>query len=994
MKSTILMIIFYFLANREIKVSSLIALFPLIVSLVLLNNCVGFAQPCTLYHPEDIERANQNLERYSWAKKIVKGWKNQVAFTMQQDQAFFKKLIPELTPGTQYGQTCPKCVGKQSLMGYARFNWSVTKPDQITCKSCGMVYPNKAYPETGVVKCTCMGQAFTYYENPEEKANPEEREKHAYEWVNRPVMTSFSGLIRFHKVKWAWGQVLTLSKLYALTVEIAYAERAVWILDRFAMVYPHYLYHSYDGSVADWPPAKVAESMAAADRPRGGRFPLGAVRHAYGLHQKMDYSTLHNGFWGAGRLNTHGKGSDAGPLLNMTVAYDLVRDAKYPDGHRLVDSDTDRRIIGNLIVAGCKDMEHWDSLSNKGVAVFSLSAAVGRLLGQPERVRRALDGFNRMLEKRYHFDGFYGESPAYAAHNLSNVRELPDLLYGYSDPPGYNPKDGKRLENMNPFKTGRFQLALLSMIRQLAPGNVLPVIGDTRYDKKVGTLYNEFLATRLGGKYAAMLETIQDAPLTEKGNEYALWYRPADLKVRDSEKLPLRTEWFPGWHVGVLRGGRKENDTALYLNGNENQWTLKTGHRHRDVLGLSYWAYGQELVSDRGYFSGSSYRLKDGRNGQDWMRSTLSHNLVVVDEQDQANKGCGSNLELFGVAPGIEVVQASGHNVYPQCSAYHRTTAQIRRPDGQNYAVDFFRVKGGKTHQYSFNCNGKLVSMNPAWLELRPVTLAPVWSKWLENPKAVKPQGSFTFTWQNDEINLGMTLLNTQDNIDRIIVADAPGWRVAKPSEFEKPPIQQILAEHRSRDAESALATQYSAVIVPYKTAVSPVVSARMLENDPDSGVLAIEVRLAGRTDIIISTLDQQQRDYGAVSAAGEFSFVSIDGKGRTTQGYLLNGTHLECRDLKIELAKPNVTLKVQSVEDRTFHLAEGQPQGVSVGSYILVEEPPTSFGRKNKARPISGFEIESTTANSITVRDYPAVKCEKITVLNSKWVGGNDSDG
>ena len=115
---------------------------------------------------------------------------------------------------------------------------------------------------------------------------------------------------------------------------------------------------------------------------------------------------MNNGFWGAGRMSVHGKGSDAGALFSLTVAYDLIRDAEYPDGRRLLDEDTERRILEDLILAGCADMEHWNSLSNKGTAVFVLSAGVGMLLEQPERVRRALDGFHRMLEDRYHHDGF------------------------------------------------------------------------------------------------------------------------------------------------------------------------------------------------------------------------------------------------------------------------------------------------------------------------------------------------------------------------------------------------------------------------------------------------------------------------------------------------------------------------------------------------------------------------------------------------------------
>ena len=400
------------LASRNPTGLLLTAMVCLSSGALLTGRPTAHAQPRTLYRAEDIENARRNVEQWPWAQSIVNGWKRRADSVLKHDRAFFEKLIPELTPGDSYGQTCPKCVGKKSLMGQARFKWSVTQPDRMTCTSCGTVYPNKEYPETGVLKCPRMGQTFTYYEKPEERANPEERAKHAYKWCNRPRATSFSSQIRFLKAKWAWYQLPTLAKLYALTGDIAYAERVIWILDRFARVYPNYLFHSYDGSIADWPPAQVAANMGAQGAtggPRGGRFPKETIRHAYGLHQKKDYSTLHNGFWGAGRLAVHSKGSDAGPLLLMTVAYDLVRDAKYPDGRQLVDEETDRRITNDLIAAGCTDMEHWNSLSNKGTTVFALSAAVGRLMGQPERVRRALDGFNRMMDERYHFDGFYSE---------------------------------------------------------------------------------------------------------------------------------------------------------------------------------------------------------------------------------------------------------------------------------------------------------------------------------------------------------------------------------------------------------------------------------------------------------------------------------------------------------------------------------------------------------------------------------------------------------
>ena len=174
--------------------------------------------------------------------------------------------------------------------------------------------------------------------------------------------------------------------------------------------------------------------------------------------------------------------------------------------------------------------------------------------------------------------------------------------------------------------------------------------------------------------------------------------------------------------------------------------------------------------------------------------------------------------------------------------------------------------------------------------------------------------------------------------------------------------------------SNDTLASQYAAVIAPYKTGASPLLSARLLADDPNAGALAIEVKLSDRTDYIISTKDQKERQFGPVTAVGQFAFVSVNDQG--VQGYLLNGTALTCGDLKISLTEASTTLKVQSVTDRIFHLAEPlqNPQAV-IGSYLLAGESPQT-----------GFEIASATENAITVRDYPAIACDEVRILNSAW--------
>ena len=106
------------------------------------------------------------------------------------------------------------------------------------------------------------------------------------------------------------------------------------------------------------------------------------------------------------------------------------------------------------------------------------------------------------------------------------------------------------------------------------------------------------------------------------------------------------------------------------------------------MLSISYIAHGVEAATDRGYI------WDDHRNA--WSKGTFSHNLVAVDGITQNSKKRTSKLELFGASPGIEVVSVSA-KAYEQCDLYERTTALVKISGEQTFAVDFFRVGGGKS---------------------------------------------------------------------------------------------------------------------------------------------------------------------------------------------------------------------------------------------------------------------------------------------------------
>ena len=158
--------------------------------------------------------------------------------------------------------------------------------------------------------------------------------------------------------------------------------------------------------------------------------------------------------------------------------------------------------------------------------------------------------------------------------------------------------------------------------------------------------------------------------------------------------------------------------------------------------------------------------------------------------------------------------------------------------------------------------------------------------EWLQNLRAGRPQQPFTATWRNEEVRMDLTLLNP---VDRLLVADAPGWRSDTGEQLHAPPVQQILAERRG---DTDLASRYAAVITPY-VEESPVHGARLLLDDPATGALAVAVEREGCTDYILSAPDGGAHDLGPVSMTGRFGFASVDDEGILRRAFLLCGTSL-----------------------------------------------------------------------------------------------------
>lgn len=123
------------------------------------------------------------------------------------------------------------------------------------------------------------------------------------------------------------------------------------------------------------------------------------------------------------------------------------------------------------------------------------------------------------------------------------------------------------------------------------------------------------------------------------------------------------------------------------------------GHGHSDTLNLGLNAFGLDLSPDLGY-----PEFADGidMHRAQWVVNTISHNTVVVDKKKQAGQWV-ADPKHFDDSDMVKLIDVEAPKVYPQTELYKRTTAMIKIDEANSYAVDFFRVKGGSDHYFSFH---------------------------------------------------------------------------------------------------------------------------------------------------------------------------------------------------------------------------------------------------------------------------------------------------
>ncbi len=718
--------------------------------------------PCTTLKPADVDRAKANIRQYAWAKKYAEGIERDARRHLDRiSPDFLANMIPRTTPGDPLWTPCPSCRAQgKPVHPHGLWAWSLDDPDHIRCTMCREVFPNDKFPEDIVLTTRwgepqtitfCGGETFVIF---------------GYK-TGRP---SFTANVRSRKVKWIAGYCRTLAEAHLLTGKPEYAHACREILLRFADCYPQWLVHVGYGEYADMDPRLASLNIQKLPEPELCPPPNQPDRR------------LHTGYWSAGRAG--GVGMESGFVRQVVEAYDWTCSAKDADGAP-VYSEVDRgKIERDLLLESTILLVSDKQINNKSVSNRTAAALVGMCVGHPDLVRFGLEGFQQTVDGWFLPDGATSESPAYGTMTLGGIWDLAQAFRGYSDPPGYHDAAGNCIDSLDLYHGTAYERVWECFFRGLQGDLRYPPYADSSPTASLGANFIELMVSNYPERpeYLALLKETIGTGRTKAGHAagdmarrelleelpgsgLAIYAREPGLERRTSPMLSLPDWCPPELRIGHLRTGADGRESLLTLSA--SHWG---NHHHYDSLNLYYWKQGHELLSDLGY-------LWDHPLKHMTMR-TVAHNTVVLDEKDQVARDRGGEVLFFKTSKHVKAMEASSL-AYPQAKRYRRTAALIDHGGGQNYAVDFFRVEGGRRQDYVYHAATGACEV----LDLKLQSVAGEKLYDFENIRAADGSAVWRATWKSTA-DMTCVAWNVGQPGERALVADGWGQRDWKNSDI------------------------------------------------------------------------------------------------------------------------------------------------------------------------------------------------------------------
>lgn len=707
---------------------------------------------------------------------------------------------------------------------------------------------------------------------------------------------------------WLWSNYIlpgaeNLSFAYLYTGDEKYARKAIVMLDRIASMYPAMNHNKQ---------SRYAQEFAPSYRGK-----------------------IVNMIW------------ETGTISKLTGAYDNIFDAVAKDGDWAGEdsplagrsyADIRANIENNLLREGVRCIYGGDIRGNYGMHQRAL-LRLAIVLQDDEVTRRAVDyvmnnaegntgveGFNYALDNFIFREGVSFEvAPGYClgwCANLATVAESLDRL-------GVDVYTREKFKRMY---TAYFDIQML--------GINTPAIGDSGA-LGIGASNPSTYMARLGldgfGDPVFARFLLDRGAFGEKtfGNSGDLRFPPLDAKdlrrkAVGADKQFSGTRNLGGYGMGFLEHGTGRDGVGLAV----YYGPADAGHAHYDRLAFELIGYGRKLIPDFGYPQFAA----EHKDRPAWETHTLSHATVSVDGSRQTTKRRGV-LNFFAESPDVQVIDVSAPDAYASAPEYRRMMMLIGGESEAPYVVDFFRVEGGKSHDYSLHgFDGKFSTSGIGLSEVqtkgtlagedvpysylyddpdleKPGKTRPFGSyvggslSYLYNVQRGTPSRSWTATWTGDDS--GIHAIFPRQSLKEAVIAD--GRPPRKPGHPES--LKFVLLRRSGDD----LASTFSCVMQPFRVRDGgkgdDPLAVRTLKTDAQTGGTLLEIKGPGGTDYVWAGGSESSVVQAAgIEVVGRCAVIRLDAKGGLRSVFLGDGTTIRHGMLSVE-ADAGLVSRVESVD-------------------------------------------------------------------------------
>ena len=609
---------------------------------------------------DHLENMRHNIAHYPWAREI-----RDEAITAANrivDKPFLELAgyVPDpRVPRSIYVHEtgCPICGLEQRKHGTASWIISRDKPYKVQCPSCDMVFPSNDF--AAFLASGMQDPSLLDGEYPDDGygwASPRDPE-HKYwfvGWYNHwMVMTKDScGLLSI---------IDALYHAYLFSDDPRYAHKCAAVLWQMAVNYPAYDYVNQSRIGTEYDPNYHGKLLYHT-------WETFVVRCCV-----MAYDAIAPVLAGPCPELEQFTGQTSGQIRHLIAEQLLRAMAAY-----IVDETG--HIYGNY------------GMHQEGLLM--IAAALRDTPGKPsseEMVEWILDNeeygiyvYMPLYDALYNLvgrDGCATESPKYNNIWVRNLARMAPLL---------------QLNGVDVTQLPRFKKLYEWEPRIVCAGEFTPALGDTgniTHRHKLFEYRNYLFAYKAykEPRYARILLEMEPGRADRDIFDGVVGDEELARVAATAGSIGYGCEHLADYGLAILQNGDERDPTAVSL-----FYGQPHTHAHRDMLQLDIYAQGAALIPDFG--------LPETTNSMDPRRGgfffhTIAHNTVMVDEQKQ--KGSGHN-ECIAYDPGpvCQYMEARGEGAYDQCEEYRRAVALIGTAEGHSYAVDIFRVEGGRQHDW------------------------------------------------------------------------------------------------------------------------------------------------------------------------------------------------------------------------------------------------------------------------------------------------------